>query len=81
MNSILDKWATPLLVYGRCPLFFYFVHITLLAFAGQIFFRNGAGLLWMYITTFIVLVIMYPLCKYYARFKLSKKSDSLWRFF
>ncbi len=71
----------PLGVYGRCSLFFYITHIFLFACMGQIFFRSGAGLLWMFIAWLMIIVAMYPICKWYGQFKRRKPEHSLWRFF
>lgn len=76
------RWMVePLGVYGRCALFFYLAHITLLALTGQIFFRAGASLIQMYLTWIILMAVMYPVCKWYGTYKRSKPEQSLWRFF
>lgn len=80
-ERFLEKWAKPLLVFGRVPLFFYLTHTSMLAFAGQLFLRKGAGLFVMYTTCFTILFILYFLCEAYYEFKITKPKDSLYRFF
>ena len=80
-EDFLDKYLKPLLVFGRVSLFFYLAHTSMLAIAGQILFRQGTGLVMMYITCFMILFILYFLCKAYYEFKITKPKDSLYRFF
>ena len=80
-EDFLAKHAKPLLVFGRVSLFFYLAHTSILALTGQIFFRQGAGLVMMYLACSAVLVVLYFLCKAYYEFKITKPKDSLYRFF
>lgn len=67
----------PLEVYGRTPFFFYVIHIPLLAFVtrrtGWLPYRQGevaeALLAWV-----ALLVVMYPLCRWFGRVKARSKS-------
>lgn len=79
-ESILEKWAKPLLIFGQTALFFYIVHLYLYAFIG-IAFPHGTGYGLLYVIWLGGLAILYPLCFLYRRFKRKKSSDSIWRFF
>ena len=78
-----EKWLqsprNPLLVFGRTALFFYVVHLWIYAILG-LFLRAGCGLGTMYLFWLIGLFILYPLCRYYNRFKSAKPAESVWRF-
>ena len=80
-HSFFRKMIEPLGVYGRCSLFFYLTHITLFVIIGQIFFRHGANLPWMFASWIALMLVMYPICMWYGSFKRSKPEQSLWRFF
>jgi uncharacterized membrane protein len=78
LENGLSRWGKPLLVFGRTPLFFYLTHLylyTLIGFA----FPTGTSLLGMYTTWLVGLLILYPLCRWYGRFKSKSAPDSLWR--
>ncbi len=80
VHQWLENPRNPLFVYGRATLFFYLVHLWLYGFFG-LFFRSGSGLAVMYLFWLIGLVILYPLCYCYNRFKSAEPPESLWRFF
>ena len=75
----IERRFRPLLVFGRTPLLFYLAHLWLFAFLG-IFFPKGTGLAVMYLIWLVALIILYPLCASYARFKGARPFTSLWRF-
>ena len=62
--------ANPLQVFGRTPLFFYILHVHLLAGAAWALnlYRVG-GLVETGLATLTVLGVLYPLCRCYDRFK------------
>lgn len=72
---------SPLLVFGQTPLFFYIAHFYLLGIAGLLFFHEAGSLEMAYAGWGVVLVLLYPVCVWYRRFKMSKPAESLWRLF
>ena len=72
--------ANPLLVFGRTPLFFYVIHVHLLAVCAHLLgmYKTG-GLKETFVATLLVLLLLYPLCRWYANFKKSHL-DSLLRY-
>jgi uncharacterized membrane protein len=63
----------PLEVYGSVALFFYLLHIPILAVAVRIlgkeqYYRAG-GLTETYIAWFALLIVMYPLCLWYGKIR------------
>ena len=70
----------PLYVFGRTPLFFYILHVHMLTLtARQLGLYRSAGLTETAIATLTVLVILYPLCRWYFKAK-RKKPGSLLRY-
>jgi uncharacterized membrane protein len=76
----LEKFAYPLLIFGRTALFFYITHLYLYAFMGFLF-PKGISIPFMYIFWFIGVLLLYPLCKLYGNFKKQTAPNSVWRFF
>jgi len=71
----------PLLVFGRSALFFYVAHLWLYALLGLAFRPAGTGIPGMFPVWLLGLVLLYPLCLAWARFKRTRAPDSLWRLF
>jgi len=67
-----------LAVFGSSPLFFYIAHLYLFALMGWAF-PHGMGLVQMLLVWIAGLLILYPLCLWYGRFKQDRPTDSLWR--
>jgi uncharacterized membrane protein len=71
----------PLVVFGRSALFFYVVHLYLYGSLGLLLGPEGVGVVRMLPFWLAGLVLLYPLCRSYERFKWGKPADSLWRLF
>ena len=68
----------PLYVFGRTPLFFYLLHVHMLTLAArQLGMYRSAGLTEAIIATFAVLLLMYPLCRWYFKVKRAHPSSVL----
>jgi len=76
----LLAWRDPLMVFGRTALFFYLVHLYLYALSGFVF-TKGVSLGVVYGVWLVGLVVLYPLCRWYGRFKAGTAPDGVWRFF
>lgn len=72
---------SPLLVFGQTPLFFYLVHFYALLAIGLAAFKEAASLEMAYVVWALILVALYPVCRAYRTFKMSKPAESIWRLF
>jgi uncharacterized membrane protein len=74
-----QRWSlNPLYVFGRTPLFFYLLHVHMLALAARLLgMYRSAGLIETLIATFAVLLLMYPLCRWYFTVKRSRPESVL----
>ncbi len=70
--------GNPLLVFGSTPLFFYIIHLYIYAMVGFAF-PAGAGLWVVYVFWLIGLLILYPICCWYRRYKTNKAARSVWK--
>jgi len=82
--SRLPGWMThahnPLVTFGRCALMFYLVHLWLFAAMG-LMFRGGAGPATMLLAWITGLVLMWLFCRWYLRFRSTRRVNSMWQFF
>jgi len=76
----LTSIGKPLLIFGRTALFFYISHLYLYATIGFAF-PNGTSYQLMYLLWLTGLLILYPICLWYGKFKQKKAIDSLWKLF
>jgi uncharacterized membrane protein len=81
VSEKLQKWFQPLSVYGQVPLFFYLLHLFLYAALGRLLAPEGTSLPTMYLYWLLGLLILYPLCWAYGRFKHRQPANSILRFF
>ena len=70
----------PLLVFGRTPLLFYILHLFLYAILGRILTPQGASIALMLPFWILGLIILFPLCQWYAGFKVKQPDQSVLRF-
>lgn len=70
--------ANPLQVFGRTPLFFYVIHVHLLAAAAWLLnMHQTGGLGETYAATGAALMLLYPLCRGYGRIKQARPNSFL----
>lgn len=81
MGSALSRYGKPLLVFGRSALFFYVLHHFIYIIMAMGFGLRRLSLVRMYPFWLLGLVIAYPLCQCYERFKHSRPAESMWRLF
>jgi hypothetical protein len=64
--------GTPILVFGQTALFFYILHIAFLEISARALDLYGKmGLGTAYMATIAVLILLYPCCLWYRRYKTS----------
>ncbi len=69
-----------LTIFGQCALFFYTLHLYVYALIGFAF-PHGSSPTVMYLCWIAGLLVLYPACLWYGRFKNGRPVGSLWRFF
>ena len=81
-DAFLNSWGQFLLDYGRSPLFFYVAHLHIYQAMSQVVFSRHEHIASMAAVWWIVgLIILWPMCRAYGRFKQSTPKESIWRFF
>lgn len=69
---------SPLTVFGQTALFFYIVHLYVYALMGSAF-PMGTNFGIMYGLWLLGLLFLYPICRWYGKFKRGTKPESFWR--
>ena len=70
----------PLALFGRTPLFFYMLHLFLYAFLGRLFAPGGSSILAMIPDWLLGLVILFPMCIWYAKVRQHRPLGLLLRY-
>ena len=76
----VQRLFQPFVVFGRTPLFFYLLHLPLYAGMGYLFTPAGTSIPLMYPFWLLGLLILYPLCLWYGKFKGRQPANSVLRF-
>ena len=77
----MQRFFRPLVVFGQAPLFFYVTHLFLYAVLGLWLTPRGTSIPVMVPFWLLGLLIPYPLCLRYGRFKQAQPANSILRFF
>lgn len=80
-NDKLQSFFFPLEIYGRAPLFFYVIHLFLYAALGIWFTPDGTSLPAVYPFWLLGLLLIFPVCLIYGRFKQQPRARRVLRFF
>jgi len=75
-NSLSDR--SPFIIFGQSALFFYVLHLYLFSIIGSAF-PMGTNYLIIYVLWAAGLLLLYPLCLRYGKFKRSTVPGSFWR--
>lgn len=79
-GKIIETASGLLVTYGSVPLFAYVVHLLLYMLIGRLVSPHGISISAMYPYWILGLVILYPLCIWYGKFKQKRPPSSFWRF-
>lgn len=80
-SNTVQRWLQPLAVFGRSPLFFYLAHLYLYALIGLALGSAGIGIPRMVPVWLLGLLLLYPMCRSYGKFKHHQPPNSWWRLF
>ncbi len=81
--SHISHWIpsrSPLIIFGQTALFFYIVHLYIFSLMGAAF-PMGTNFGITYLLWIAGLVLLYPICAWYGKFKRGTKPASIWRMF
>jgi uncharacterized membrane protein len=76
-----QRYFQPLVVFGQVPLFFYVLHLFLYASLGWLLTPNGTTLARMLPVWLLGLLLLYPLCLWFGRYKHRQLDNSFVRLF
>jgi len=65
--------------FGQTALFFYIIHLYMYGVVGLVFPR-GTSLITIYTIWVLGIVLLFPICSWYRRFKRKKPPESMWRY-
>jgi len=80
-GELVQGVLQPLAVFGRAPLFFYVLHLFLYAGIGALVAPQGTSIPLMFPFWLLGLLILFPLCLWYGRFKHRQPASSVVCFF
>jgi len=75
----VQRALAPLVVLGRAPLLFYVTHLFVYAALGRLLAPRGTSIARMLPIWLLGIVLLYPLCLWYGRFKQRQPPESLLR--
>jgi uncharacterized membrane protein len=75
-----SKYLQPFIVFGQSSLFFYFAHMYAFILLSKLV-SDTLPLVMMYLLWLVGLFLLFPLCKYYLKFKFRQSKISIWRYF
>jgi uncharacterized membrane protein len=81
VSAGVQRLLQPLVVLGRAPLLFYVLHLFLYAVMGQRFTPNGTSIPAMWPYWLLGVLILWPLCLWYGRFRRRQPLGSVVRYF
>jgi len=77
VGARLRPFVQPLVVFGRAPLLFYVLHLFLYAGIAHLVAPQGTSIPLMLPFWLLGMLILFPLCCWYGRFKQSRPAQSL----
>jgi uncharacterized membrane protein len=75
-----SKYLQLLIVFGQSSLFFYFAHMYVFILLSKLV-CDALPLTMMYLLWLVGLLLLFPLCVYYLKFKSWQSKTSIWRYF
>jgi len=79
LSTSWQRYFQPLVVFGQVPLFFYVLHLFLYVVLGWLLVPNGTTIARMLPVWLLGLLLLYPLCQWFGRYKARHPANSLIR--